>query len=81
MSLKDQFKRLEQQFMALSRAGEEEKKTAPVKVHCRCVFDRIVDIDSKNERFDADVVIELCWFNEDLLRTLIDPDYSSKNMS
>jgi hypothetical protein len=49
MSLKDQFRKLEQQFM-INFKGE---KKDPVKVHCRCVFDRIVDIDSKNERFDA----------------------------
>ena len=73
MNLKDHLRKLEQQFMI---ATKSEKKD-PVKVHCRCVFDRIVDIDSKNERFDADVVIELAWFNEDILKHLIDPNYLS----
>jgi hypothetical protein len=40
---------LEQQF----KVNTKREKKDPVKVHCRCVFDRIVDIDSKNERFDA----------------------------
>jgi hypothetical protein len=74
MSLKNQLMKLEQQFLIRSKPDKKE----PCKVYCRCVFDRIIDIDSKNERFDADVVIELAWQSDDVFKAIIDPNYLSK---
>ncbi len=52
------------------------KKREQVKVYVRCVFERIIEVDTKSERYDADVILESSWKNEDVLKILIMPQYT-----
>ncbi len=53
-----------------------EKKRDQVKVYTRCVFERIIEIDTKSEKYDADVILECSWQNEDVLKILLMPQYT-----
>jgi hypothetical protein len=52
-----------------------------IHVYTRCVFDRVFEINTKDERFDADVIIDSSWESDDVLKILLMPqltkDYSS----
>jgi hypothetical protein len=52
-----------------------DKNRGVVKVSSRCVFERIIDIDTKGEKYDADVIIESSWFNDDILQVLLSPNF------
>jgi hypothetical protein len=57
-------------------------KQQQIPVFTRCIFERIVEIDTKTESFDADVIIDASWHDDDVLKVLLlpelDKDYSSK---
>jgi hypothetical protein len=54
----------------------EDKSRGQVSVFSRCVFERIVEIDTKSERLDADLIIESSWHNDDVLKILLMPQFS-----
>jgi hypothetical protein len=54
---------------------EEKKPKDPIQVYTRCVFDRIIEIDTKGERFDADVIVESTWQNDQVLKVLLTPQF------
>jgi hypothetical protein len=71
---------LQEQLEDLSKKYNESvrlKKTNCVKVYSRCVFERIIDIDTKNERYDADVIFESSWLNDEILNVLLSPNIAS----
>jgi hypothetical protein len=53
-----------------------DKSKGTVRVYTRCVFERIIDIDTKNEKYDADVIIESSWYNDEILKTLLSPNFN-----
>ena len=68
--------KLAKQIKELTKKYEENvslKMKGQVKVFTRFVFDRIIDIDSKTERFDADVIIQCSWFDDEVLKLLLNP--------
>lgn len=46
----------------------------PVRIECRIVFVKIIEIDTKNESFEAEICIECSWLDENLFRILLDPN-------
>jgi hypothetical protein len=53
----------------------QEKSGGQVKVFSRCIFERIIEIDTKGERFDADLIIESSWQNDEVLKILLMPKF------
>ncbi len=78
------FDKWESRFKKLNSAENEteigQAQREPIEVFLRCVFERIIEIDTKSERFDAEVIIESSWFNDDVLKILLMPNYT-KNYS
>ena len=58
--------------------GLVDKSRGIVHVYSRFVFERIIDIDTKNEKYDADVVIESSWYNDEILKVLLSPKFSAE---
>ncbi len=54
-----------------------DKTRGTVRVYSRCVFERIIDIDTKNEKYDADIIIESSWYNDEILKILLSPHFNS----
>jgi hypothetical protein len=57
------------------------KTQEQVEVYLRCIYDRVVEIDTKGERFDADVIIESTWRNDQVLKILLMPQFSKSYYS
>ncbi len=57
------------------------KRKEQMHVYTRCIFDRVFEINTKDERYDADVIIDASWESDDVLKVLLLPnltkDYSS----
>ena len=67
---------------SLAKKFEEssvEKKQERVQVFVRFIFDRVIDIDSKSEKFDADVILECSWFNDEVLNMLLTPNFNQNS--
>jgi hypothetical protein len=56
-------------------ATNSSKLKDQVQVYMRCIFDRIIEIDTKGERFDVDVIIESTWKNDQVLKILLMPQF------
>ncbi|CAF0736813.1 unnamed protein product [Brachionus calyciflorus] len=61
-------------------ATEKPKKikTNPIRIECKILFVKIVEVDSKNEKFDAECIVECCWNDDKLMKALLDPDLLTK---
>ena len=55
-------------------------ETRKVKVTSRVVFLRVGQIDTKNERYDAEVFIECSWEDDIIYRILADPNMTKNSM-
>lgn len=40
-------------------------KTKPIDVYIRCIFSRVGEIDTLNERFTAEIFLEASWYDEE----------------
>jgi hypothetical protein len=47
------------------------KKKGARKVYTRCVFERIIEVDTKGERFDAEAVVEASWHDDQIFNALL----------
>jgi hypothetical protein len=47
-------------------------------VFARCVFERIIEVDTKSERFDVEAVIESSWHDDQVLNKLLKNEFGSK---
>ena len=56
----------------------EDRKKGARKVFTRCVFERIVEVDTKCERYDVEAVIEVSWHDDEVFNTLLKRNSSCK---
>ena len=49
----------------------------PRQVTCRIVFLKLGQIDTKNERYDAEAVIECSWEDDTIFRILANPNLAT----
>lgn len=75
VSLVEQVKNLSKQVEDTDPNGPPKAPRKKVQVYCRCIFDRIIDIDTKGEKYDADVIIETSWLNDEILKVLASPKF------
>jgi hypothetical protein len=52
----------------------EKKVFRPVKVTSRIVFLKVGQIDTRNERYDAEAYIECFWEDDQIFKLLADPN-------
>jgi hypothetical protein len=57
------------------KESDAEESKEQVKVYMRCIYERVIEIDTKGEQFDVDVIIESSWHNDQLLRNLLMPQF------
>jgi hypothetical protein len=72
------------QIKALTRDYEDSMSThkrMQIPVYTRCIFERIVEIDTKKERYDADVIIDASWHDDDVLKVLLIPELKKDYIS
>ena len=43
----------------------ELKKSEPVEIRVRCIFSRVGEIDTLNERYTAEIFFEASWYDQD----------------
>ena len=46
----------------------------PVKISSRIVFLKVGQVDTRNERFDAEAYIECSWEDDQIFKVLADPN-------
>lgn len=52
----------------------------PVKVTCRIVFLKLGQIDTKNERYDAEAYVEAYWEDDTIFKLLSDPNMAKNSI-
>lgn len=62
----------------MSLEKPKKSRAAPIRIECKIIFVRIIEVDSKNEKFNAECVIECAWNDDKLMKTLLDPELVSK---
>lgn len=62
----------------MNEESNNKPKKKPVKIECRVVFVKIIEIDSKNEKYEAECIVECSWFDDKLFKALLDPDLPKK---
>lgn len=56
-------------------ASEENPKAREAtRIECKVVFVKIIEINTKDESFEAEIYIECCWLDDRLFKNLLDPD-------
>jgi hypothetical protein len=67
----------------LNKAGNEETSKPvkkPIKVTSRIVFLKVGQIDTRNERYDAEAYIEASWEDEKIYKILADPNMTKNSI-
>ena len=65
-------------FFDSNRDLSQTSHKMAVEVECKVVFVKIIEIDTKNENFEAEICVECFWFDDDLFYSLLDPNFSDK---
>ena len=67
----------------LSKTGTDDASKPvkkPIRVTSRIVFLKVGQIDTRNERYDAEAYIEASWEDEKIYRILADPNMTKNSM-
>jgi hypothetical protein len=51
--------------IVLERPENNLKKTEPIEIRVRCIFSRVGEIDTLNERYTAEIFLEASWYDQD----------------
>ncbi|RNA29805.1 hypothetical protein BpHYR1_053178 [Brachionus plicatilis] len=62
----------------MSTEKPKKSRPAPIRIECKIIFVRIIEVDSKNEKFNAECVVECAWNDDKLMKALLDPELPNK---
>lgn len=66
------------QHLVRFRKSSSRRDEAARDVECKVVFIKIIEIDTKNENFEAEVCVECSWLDDELFKCLLVPHPEGK---